>query len=144
MNHEELAKLTGEADPVACLGAVISSWMSGRCSKPAIMESLTGALRNKAINGESIAANIEQREINDLVSHHNPPLSFFCLVAMIIVSVTLAKLLNWSGHIMSILANSHRTRTLRVPGHNGFCLWLTLGLSSCAHFMITNSIYSAL
>ena len=76
MNHEELAKLKGEDDPVACLGVVISSWLSGRCSEPATMESLTGALRSQAINGESIAASIEQRKTSDSVSHHNPPLPF--------------------------------------------------------------------
>ena len=65
MNHEELAKLMGEADSVTRLGAVISSWLSGRCSQPATMESLTGALRNQAINGESIATSIEQRKAND-------------------------------------------------------------------------------
>jgi hypothetical protein len=64
MNHDELAKLKGEADSFACLGVVISSWLSGRCSKPATMESLTGALRYQAINGEVIAANIEQRKAN--------------------------------------------------------------------------------
>ena len=65
MNHEELAKLKGETDSVTRLEAVISSWLSGRCNKPATMESLTGALRNQAINGESIATRIEQRKAND-------------------------------------------------------------------------------
>ena len=63
MNHEELAKLQGE--PIACLGAVISSWLAGRCSLPSTIESLTGVLRNQAISGESVAANIEQRKAND-------------------------------------------------------------------------------
>lgn len=60
MNHEELGKLQGES--MACLGAVILSWLSGRCSKPATVESLIGALRDQSINGESVAANIEQRK----------------------------------------------------------------------------------
>ena len=77
MSHEELEGLKGEADSVARLGAVISSWLSGRCSEPATMESLIGALRSRAINEESIAANIEQRKANDLVSHHNPSLPFY-------------------------------------------------------------------
>ena len=89
MNHEELAKLKGDSDPVACLGVVISSWLSGRCSEPATMESLTGALRSQAIKGESIATSIEQRKANDSVSHHNPSLLFYGHVIMISVLVNI-------------------------------------------------------
>lgn len=87
MSHEELEGLKGEA--VARLGAVISSWLSGRCSQPATMESLIGTLRSRAINEESIAANIEQRKVNDLVSHHNPSLPFCGHVTVITVLVNI-------------------------------------------------------
>lgn len=61
MNHEELTKLQGE--PIACLGAVMSSWLARRCLKPPTLESLTDALRSRSIHGDSVAATIEQRNL---------------------------------------------------------------------------------
>ena len=58
MNQEELYKLHGE--PVACLRAVISCWLSGKCNKPPTVESLTSALRNQSMKEDDVAATIEQ------------------------------------------------------------------------------------
>ena len=61
MSQGELGNLEGE--PVACLRAVISFWLSGRCSKPPTLESLTDALRNRSMNEDGVAATIKQRII---------------------------------------------------------------------------------
>ena len=68
MSQGELGNLEGV--PVACLRAVISFWLSGRCSQPATMETLTGALRNRSMNEDGVAATIEQRIIIISAKHN--------------------------------------------------------------------------
>lgn len=59
VSQRDLENLEGE--PVACLKAVISFWLSGRCSKPPVLESLIDALRNRSMNEDGVATTIEQR-----------------------------------------------------------------------------------
>ena len=58
VSHEELAKLHGE--PGARLRKVISMWLSGQCSKPPTLDTLTGALRHSSIDEDNVATAIEQ------------------------------------------------------------------------------------
>ena len=60
VKHEDLAKFNIHGEPEECTRKMTSLWLSGKCTKPPTVESLTNALRHHSVNEEDVAKAIEQ------------------------------------------------------------------------------------